>query len=150
LYYGSFFSTQTQTTIGNEIKKMTFNNTDVAATLGFSIVANSRITATNTGIYNIQFSAQLLRTSGGQAQQVYIWFQKNGINIPDSNTALTLANNGDLVVAAWNFFEQINAGEYIEICWYSTTSAINLHFDPAPIVGIPEIPSVIATINRVG
>jgi hypothetical protein len=150
LYYGSFFSTQTQTTIGNEIKKMTFNNTDATATLGFSVVSNSRITATNTGIYNIQFSAQLLRTSGGQAQQIYIWFQKNGLNIPDSNTALTLANNGDLLVASWNLFSPLNAGQYIEICWYATASSIQLHYTAAPVVGLPAIPSVIATINRVG
>jgi len=150
LYYGSFYSTQTQTTIGNEIKKMTFNNTDATATLGFSVVSNSQITATATGVYDLQFSAQLLRTSGGQAQQIYIWFQKNGLNIPDSNTAITLANNGHLVVASWNLFVQLNAGQYVEICWYATANTIQLHYDAIPVVGLPAIPSVIATINRVG
>jgi hypothetical protein len=150
LYYGSFYSTQTQTTVGNEQKAMTFNNTDATATLGTSIVSNSRITVANAGIYNFAFSAQLLRTSGGQAQQIYIYLKKNGNIVPDSNTAITLANNGHLVVAAWNFFLQLNAGQYVEIFWYATAATIQLNYDASPVVGLPAIPSVIATINRVG
>lgn len=150
LYYGSFYSTQLQTTVGNEQKAMTFNNTDATATLGFSIVANSQITAAHTGVYNIAFSAQIKKTAGGGATQIYIWIKKNGVNIPDSNTALTLANNGDLLVAAWNFFLQLNAGQYVELYWYATAASIELHYDTAPVVGLPAIPSVIATINRVG
>jgi hypothetical protein len=150
LYYGSFYSTQTQTTIGNEQKAMTFNNTDPAATLGFSIVSNSQITAAHTGIYNIAFSAQLRKTSGGGATQIYIWIKKNGVNLTDSNTTLTLANNGDLLVAAWNLFLQLNAGQYVELFWYATSANIQLYYNATPVVGLPDIPSVIATINRIG
>jgi hypothetical protein len=150
LYYGSFYSTQTQTTVGSEQKAMTFNNTDATATLGFSIVSNSQITAANTGIYNIAFSAQLRKTSGGGATQIYIWIKKNGVNLTDSNTTLTLANNGDLLVAAWNLFLQLNAGQYVELFWYATSANIQLYYNATPVVGLPDIPSVIATINRIG
>lgn len=150
LYYGSFYSTQTQTTVGNEQKAMTFNNTDATATLGTSIVSNSQITVANAGIYNVAFSAQIKKTSGGGATQIYIWLKKNGSNMPDSNTVLTLANNGDLLVAAWNFLVSLNAGQYVELFWYATAASIELHYNATPIVGLPEIPSIIATINRVG
>lgn len=150
LYYGSFYSTQTQTTLGNEQKAMTFNNTDATATLGVSIVSNSRITVANAGIYNIAFSAQIKKTSGGGATQIYIWLKKNGLTLPDTNTVLTLANNGDLLVAAWNFFANLSAGQYVEIFWYATAASIELHYDASPVVGLPAIPSVIATINRIG
>jgi hypothetical protein len=150
-YYGSFFSTQTQTTIGSEQKIMTFNNTDANATLGFSIVANSQITADNAGIYNLAFSAQVKRRAGGGgAGNIYIWLKKNGSSVADTTTVLTLTNNNDLFVAAWNFFVPLNAGEFVELAWYSTTALIELHYDPIPVVGIPEIPSIIATINKVG
>lgn len=150
LYYGSFYSTQKQTTIGNEQKAMTFNNTDVSSTFGVSIVSNSRITVANAGVYNIAFSAQILKKSGGGATQIYIWAKKNGNNLPDTNTVLTLANNGDLLVAAWNLFINLNANEYVELFWYATAASLELHYNATPIVGLPEIPSVIATINRVG
>jgi len=150
-YYGSFFSTQTQTTIGSEQKIMTFNNTDANATLGFSIVANSQITADNAGIYNLAFSAQVKRRAGGGgAGNIYIWLKKNGSSVADTTTVLTLTNNNDLFVAAWNFFVPLDAGEFVELAWYSTTALIELHYDPIPVVGIPEIPSIIATINKVG
>ena len=97
LYYGSFYSTQLQTTVGSEQKIMTFNNTVAAATSGVSIVSGSEITVANAGIYNVAFSAQIKKTSGGGATQIYIWLKKNGVNVPDSNTSLTLANNGDLL-----------------------------------------------------
>jgi hypothetical protein len=149
LYYGSFYSTQTQTTVCNEQKAMTFNNTDATATSGFSIVSNSQITAAHTGVYNIAFSAQLYKTMGGGATQIYIWIKKNGVDLPDSNTTLTLANNGDLLVAAWNLFLQLNAGQYVELYWYATAASIRLLYNTTP-EGLPAIPSVIATINRVG
>jgi hypothetical protein len=148
LYYGSFVDTTTQTSLGNEQKAMTFNTTILSQ--GISIENNSRIKVNHTGIYNLQFSAQIKKTSGGQAQQIYIWFKINGVTVPDSNTALTLANNGDLVVAAWNFMAQLNANQYMEIFWYATASTIELHYDSSPVVGLPAIPSIIATMNRVG
>lgn len=148
LYYGTFSDTTTQTSLGNEQKAMRFNTTILSQ--GISIENNSRIKVNHTGIYNLQFSAQIKKTSGGQAQQIYIWFKINGVNVPDSNTALTLANNGDLVVAAWNFMAQLNANQYMEIFWYATASTLELHYDSSPVVGLPAIPSIIATMNRVG
>lgn len=150
LYYGSFYSTQTQTTVGNEQKEITLNNTDAAATLGVSIVSNSRITVAHAGIYNLAFSAQIKKTSGGGATQIYIFLKKNGSLVPDSNTVLTLANNGDLLVAAWNLFVNLTAGEYVELFWYATAASIELHYNATPVVGLPAIPSVILTMNRVG
>lgn len=150
-YYGSFYDTTTQTTIGNEAKVMTFNTTALSS--GVSIVTSggkaSRITVANSGTYNFQFSAQVLKTTGGTSETLYIWFRKNGVDIPDSNTAITLANNNNLIVPAWNFMESLSAGQYLEIVWYSTDSHIELHNNSAPL-GLPGIPSIILTVDRVG
>ena len=150
-YYGSFYSNVTQNTLGSTAEVMTFNNTALSS--GVSVVTfggkASRITVANAGIYNFQFSAQVWKTSGGSKETLYIWFKKNGVNIPDSNTAITLANNNDLIVPAWNFMESLNAGDYLEIAWYSTDSHIELHHNSAPL-GLPGIPSVIVTVDRVG
>ena len=148
--YGSFFDTTTQTTLGGTEEIMSFNNIDLSATNGVTLVGGTQITATVNGVYNLQFSAQIRKTSGGQAQLIYIYFKKNGIAIPDSATALTLANNGVLVVASWNFFIQLNIGQYVEIAWYATAPTIELYNTPPPNPSIPNIPSVIATIQQVG
>lgn len=148
--YGSFFDTTTQTTLGNTEEIMTFNTVDLSATAGVTLVGGTEITATVDGVYNLQFSAQLRKTSGGQAQLIYIYFKKNGLVIPDSATALTLANNNQLVVAAWNFFVQLNVGEYVEIAWYATANTIQLYNTTPPVANVPDIPSIIATIQQVG
>ena len=109
----------------------------------------SRITAQYNGIYNLQFSAQIQKTQGGSSQDIYIWIRKQGVDVPDSSTKLTLANNGVFIVAAWNFFVSLNAGQYVELMWYATDSHIELFYQANPVSTVPGIPSVIATINKI-
>jgi hypothetical protein len=132
---------------------MKLNSTDTSTTSGFSITNDTlgrptRITSTVTGVYNVQFSAQLHKTSGGGPTQIYIWFRVNNVDIPNSATVLSLANNGDLLVAAWNFFTPLTAGQYVEIMWRASSSNIELQRNTT-IPSVPGIPSVIATIERV-
>lgn len=149
--YGSFYDVNSQTTLGSTEELMQFGTTDISS--GVTIVNNglgdpTRITVSSTGVYNIQFSAQLTKT-GGSLADVYIYLKKNGIIVPDSNTQLTLANNGHYIVASWNFFVQLNAGQYAEIAWYSTNANVELHYNAIPVVGLPAIPSIILTVNKV-
>lgn len=148
--YGSFYDMNDQTTLGSTEELMEFGTTDISS--GVTIANNglgnpTEITVSSNGVYNIQFSAQLLNTTGGTSE-VYIYLKKNGAIVPDSNTRITLANNGHYVVAAWNFFLQLNAGQYAEIAWYSTTNHASIQTLTAP-VGLPAIPSTILTVNRV-
>ena len=100
-----------------------------------------------SGTYNVQFSAQIYRTNGGTNQHVDIWFAVNGLDLPYSDTKVTVANNGHFVVASWNYFVYLNAGDYVEIMWSTTASTIQLQSE---IAGIhPDVPSTIATIYRI-
>ena len=147
-YYGSFYSTVDQTNAGASVaNKMTYNTTDLSN--GVSIVSNSRITMANAGIYNIQFSAQLDKTDSGD-DTAQIWLQKNGSNIANTNTEMTLTGNNGKHVAAWNFFVNAAAGDYFEICWHSIDTAVFLNYIAAASSPTrPAIPSVILTVNKV-
>ena len=157
LYHGSFYHTATITAIApNVAYPLPVNSTDVAATNGVSIVTGpdgpTRITYANDGVYNIQFSAQLVRLSGGSTESVVIWIRKNGVlvanNIPWTSTRVDLKANQGYLVVAWNFFVEINAGDWIELCW--ATSDISIDIEATPSVGIyPSIPSLIITTNKV-
>lgn len=152
-YYGSFYDTTTQTISANTNKAMEFDSTDSSITSGFTIGNNllgrpTRITAANAGNYNLQFSAQLHKTAGGGATQVYIWFVKNDIDLANSASVVTLANNGDLLIAAWNYTLSLGAGEYVEIFWRSTSASMELQRNTT-VSGVPSIPSVIATITHI-
>lgn len=151
-YWGSFWSTQTQASAGiTAANVMTFNNTDPDSN-GVSIVSNSRLTFSNSGVYNVQFSAQLDRTSGTGTDTIDIWFSKNGNNLPDSNTRVTVSGAADQAkeVAAWNYQLELNAGDYIQIYWTSPDANIALVYAAGSSNPTrPAIPSVILTAQQV-
>ena len=153
-YHGSFYDTTTQSVPLGQVKAMELNTTDALATSGFSITNNTlgrptRITAANTGVYNLQFSAQLNRNSGGNTKQIAIWIAVNGTPVPDSATGLNVQANANKLVAAWNWFVLLNAGQYVEIMW-TQDDAIDIIYQSATGVIPVGIPSVITTINQVG
>jgi hypothetical protein len=128
---------------------MSFNSTDI--TNGVSISGstnpfNTYIKTENAGIYNIQFSAQLDKTDSG-TDEIVIWLRKNGINLTDTATTVTLIGNNGKQVAAWNWFVNSAANDYYQIIWQSADTDVRLLAEPAD--GHPGIPSVIVTANRV-
>lgn len=148
-YYGSFYSTQDQTNAGATSENLlTYNNTDLS--YGVTIASSSQITIANAGIYNIQFSAQVDKTDGGD-DQIEIWLKKNGSNVANSSTVMTLHAQDGKAVAAWNWFVQAGAGDYYQIAWHSADTAMFINY----ITGgssptRPAVPSVILTVNKVG
>jgi len=152
LSYGSFYSNQIQTNTDNTARQiMTLNNT-VATSPGITIVSGSQITVANTGVYNIQFSAQMDKTDSG-TDVVDIWLMVNGQNVADSNTTLSLVGNNAKVVAAWNFVVPLNAGDYVQLAWWSADADLRIYAQAAQAAvpgvspALPAIPSLIVTIN---
>jgi hypothetical protein len=148
-FYGAFCSTGSQTNPTASVSRsMQLETTEIAE--GVSIVSGSRITVAHPGVYNLQFSAQLEKTDNG-ANTVYIWFKKNGTNVPRSNTAVDVlkqAGGSGKFVAAWNYVETLAINDYLEIVWQSDDINLQLSADPAS-GNFPMIPSVIATLTQV-
>ena len=148
--YGQFSDTTTQTGSANTAYSMKFNTTDFA--LGVSMVSGSRITVENTGIYNLQFSAQIGNTAN-TAIDYDIWFAYTGSNISNSNTQNTITKAPGTIgrqVAAWNIAIPISASDYIEIKWSSNASTCELQSNPTQSApSRPAIPSVIATLTQI-
>ena len=148
-YYGAFCSTSSQTNpVPNISRSMQLETTEHS--VGVSIVSGSRITVANPGAYNLQFSAQLEKSSNG-VDIVYIWFKKNGTNVARSNTALDVlkqAGGGGRAVAAWNYVDTLTADDYLEIVWQSPDVTMLLAYDPAA-GNLPSVPSVIATLTQI-
>lgn len=132
---------------------MKFENTDFADGIAMTLngSALSRITPQSSGIYNIQFSAQIERTAGGSPEVIDIWLRYGGVNIPASNTSLNVEANHGFLVAAWNYFVNVNIDDiapWVEIMWSTTNTAITLQEKPANAVH-PSTPSIILTVNKV-
>ena len=141
----SFYDTTTQTNLASE-NLMQFNTASVAN--GISIVSGSQITFAHAGVYNIQFSAQIQKL-GGTPSNIEIWLKHNGLTVPWTGTDVYVQGNNQNLVAAWNFFEVVTAGEYVELAWYSPSANMTLATLSSSGPG-SQIPSTILTVNQVG
>lgn len=113
----------------------------------------SMITFEYSGIYNIQFSLQFTNTDT-QIHDVDIWFKQNDVEIPNSNSQFSIPNkhggiNGHLI-AALNFFVEVQAGDVVEIIWHTDNSSIFMEtIDAATAPVRPLTPAAIATVSFV-
>lgn len=148
--YGQFSDTTTQSGSANTVYSMKLNTTDFAT--GFSIVSGSRITAQNTGIYNLQFSAQLENTANTNTT-IDIWLSYTGSNVANSAGSIDInkvAGQLGRNIAAWNYLVPMTANDYVELKWSSNASttqilAASTQTNPTR----PAIPSVIATMTQI-
>ena len=148
-YWGSFWDTTTQTNAGTTAANvMTLNNTDPNST-GISIVDGSKLTFQYPGVYNIQFAAQFDKTDAGD-DKVEIWFAKNGTNISDSTTQITLHGNDAKDVPSWNYMLEVNANDYVQIYWHSLDIYMRIYAQTAQTnPSRPATPSIILTAQQV-
>jgi len=147
-YFLNAFDTTTQVNpSASSGNAFTYNTT--VDSRGISVVSGSMIQVAHSGVYNIQFSAQLEKSSANK-EDVDIWLSKNGVGVPWSATTIVVEGSSDRQVAAWNFFLSMDANEHAELYWHSddldvVVLAASGHAVPAH----PDIPSIILTVNNV-
>lgn len=143
--YGSFYDTTTQTAAAiNTAYGIAFNSTDL--TNGVYVGSpTSRIYVTKPGVYNIQFSAQLDNTSGGD-HLAYIWLRVNGTDVSNSAGETRIKGNAGELVAAWNYVQQFKQDDYFELMWSVSDTAVQIRAQAAA-APVPAIPSVILTVT---
>jgi hypothetical protein len=145
---GTFYDTTTQTVVAGASASITLDTPVLSD--GVTLVSNSRITVARAGTYNLQFSAQVQTTVGG-SPNVHIWLRKNGTNLTYTNTGISIQNQNQKYVAAWNFVESLIAGDYLELIWfvYGGASAQLVAEIPGPTNGGVGVPSVIVTMTQI-
>lgn len=145
--YGSFYDTTTQTPAAiNTAYAITFNTTDVAFGV-YRGATTSQIFVTSPGVYDIQFSAQLDNTSGG-SHLIYIWLRVNGVDVANSASQVRLKGTDGELVAAWNFPVSLKAGDYFELMYSATDTAVQI-LAQAAAAPVPGIPSIILTVQEI-
>ena len=124
---------------------VTFNQTYLES--GFSIngVGNSQITATYGGVYNFQFTTQIVSNSAS-SKTVYLWISRNGTDLGYTAKDIILQGSSDVNEATWNFNLDLAAGEYVEMKWSSDDidAALNSEAATSPH---PGVASAVVTIN---
>lgn len=148
--YGSFYSTQTQaaTTAGTAASKaITYNNTNETYGIYLDPADNSKVKVSRPAIYNVQFSIQVDKTSGGNGL-FYIWPAINGTAVPDSGCLVQIQGNNAEIFSAANYFLPLSNGDYFQLYFAVSDLSVQLeHFAATGVV--PAIPSIILTVMQV-
>lgn len=142
----SFYDSTTQNAVVGTPTAMTFGN--VSFQQDINLPTPSEIQVDNAGLYNVQFSAQVFRTSGSSNREIDIWFKVNGTDVLDSNTRMSIKDNSVYHVASWNIFLNLIASDIVEIYWFVNDADIELRAEAATAF-VPATPSIIATITRI-
>lgn len=151
--YGAFSSDQDQSTTANTATLMTLNTTDFSNDVSIS---SSKITVTNAGIYNLQFSAQFQNTDN-QIQDISIWLKQNGTDIAGSTGLVSIparksASAGEEAheIIGWNYYVSMAANDYIEIYWSATLASVTIqNYAAGTSPTRPSTQSVVATLSFV-
>ena len=141
-----YFSTVDQPiAVVNTAQVITFNQTYLQS--GFSIngASNSQITATYSGVYNFQFTTQIVSNSAS-SKTVYLWISRNGTDLGYTAKDVILSGSADVNEATWNFNLDLAAGEYVEMKWSSDDIDASLNSE-APASPHPGVASAVVTIN---
>lgn len=147
--YGSWYSTADQTAVATGTAyNLTVNNSDYEE--GIRVVDSSKFTVEESGVYNLQFSAQVHHRTGGgggSGDSLWIWLKKNGSNCNNSTTRLNVSS-GKYAVAAWNFVVQLDHDDYVQLAWAVETTNMAIEHEAASSP-YPTTPSLIVTMNQI-
>lgn len=150
--YGAFYDLTNQTAAINTATVMLFSNTSLVD--GVTMVGGSRVTVPAAGVYNFQFSAQLVNSSAADVN-VSIWIRKNGASAVDSSCGdISIPKKDGAIngyaMAAWNYMESLAAGDYIEFMWSTPSTGVVIETIAARTTPTrPVAPSIILTVEQV-
>lgn len=149
--YGSFYDTTTQTAAANTATLITYNTTDVSNAV--SVSSSSKLVCSVQGLYNFQFSAQL-ENSSVSTDDVTIWLRKNGTDVVGSSGVISIPNSHGgtpgHTIQSWNYFVQMNAGDYVQFVWSTVSGTTSLKYYAAGTSPTrPAAASIIVTVNQI-
>jgi hypothetical protein len=151
--YGSFSNNtdQTSPSVGSTAV-VVYDTTEESN--GVFLSSSSRLNVRNAGIYNVQFSLQLVNKDNA-AQYADIWFRVNGTDVPRSASRFDIparksATDWGHIVGTVNIFLDMNANDYVEIAGTTSSTLIALeHYAADGTIPRPAIPAAIVTVNYI-
>lgn len=150
--YISAYSTSDQTGSTSAATAVIFGATSFNSgiTMENDALSNkTRITFAVGGTYMVAPSVQF-KNSDSSDHDVTVWFRRNGTNIANSATVITVPKAADGGAAYFQivFYEQVSSSDYIEVMWLPENTAVTLDYTAAGAIA-PAIPSAIVCSERI-
>ena len=109
----------------------------------------TRITYATAGIYMLAPSIQLANSANSDYTATF-WLRKDGVDVPDSATMVHIPKLSDGGASFFQIvlYEQVTAGQYLELMWLPSNASITLEYTAAGAIA-PAVPSVILVSERI-
>ena len=125
----------------------TIDTSQTVSSTAMTGTSPTRITVTNSGIYNFQFTG-VLESGSSNPKDAWIWIRRNGTDIGYSGIPITNNDNNANTDMQWNFNIDVEAGGYIEIMW--ATDDTDLYFEAeVPSSPYPGHSSAVMAVNYI-
>ena len=124
--YGEFSATSNQTiAVTNTAYAVTFNTTLITNGITIGTPA-SRIVVPESGLYEIFAEFQVSSTSSS-AKNLWVWFRKNGTDIPNSAVIATSNINNGYMAVSHSLTVSMEVDDYIEVMYAGDSTAMSLN-----------------------
>ena len=143
-----YFSTVDQPiAVVNTGQVISFENTYLQSGISINGGTDSQITAVYSGVYNVQFSAEIASTSAN-SKIVYVWIARDGVDLGYTAKQFILSGASDIRNLTYNFNLDFVAGEYLEMKWSSDSLDAELNTQVATAAH-PAVASAVITVTFV-
>ena len=106
----------------------------------------SRIVFEKGGTFMLAFSVQIT-SSSSNIKNLWFFPRINGVDVAGSTIKVSISDNGATIVMSRSAIFTIEAGDYIEACWATSSTAVTLESVAAETFA-PSTPSVTLSITR--
>lgn len=144
-YYGQFVKTADQVpAAANTAYAVTWTATGIAS--GVSLTAGSRIGVANAGLYRFSASIQLT-SSSSTVKNVWVWYRKNGVDIPNSALITSLDSGTAVRAPSRALLVSMSAGDYLELMFASDSTNVTIDAVPATAFA-PAAPAALLSVSQ--
>jgi hypothetical protein len=145
-FYGQFFTNATLTAASiNTAYALPIVNTYVAngVTIG---TPNSRLIFGQSGYYSISVVYHLISTSANQ-KTAWLWFRKNGVDIPSSSVIASNSGNANFSVVSRVDTYSFEENDYLELYWAVDDVSLTMSGSAATAFA-PTSPALTISVNQ--
>ena len=150
--YAQLISTRDQTAVSANVAYAVSFDTASTWNTGITIASSTNITMAAAGVYLCSMNFQFKNTDTAN-HAVTVWYQKNGTNVANSGSTISIpkSTDGGVTVFELTFQEQVTAGQYLTLYWATPNTGVSLDYTTASAgpPSVPAIPSIIFTANRI-
>jgi len=146
-YYGEFTLDGTVSLTAATPYAVVFNSTEITNGVALGSPASSRIVESESGLYHFDTTVQI-SSSNASDKNVWVWYRKNGTDIPSTARIVTInINNGYSPMALSEFFS-LAANDYIEVMYAASNTAITVD-NVAATAFAPAAPAVVLAVSQI-